>query len=210
MGLTQTAVKAFLEAVRDDDDAMLDRWIPDEDWVRQIRNNSGRDCTVPNFNKGLSAVCIWQKNHAILEGTTIYFNTKKIKTSAIKKSIIRFYYVLSASAPVPTVPSDQAFYQALWDDPDRSNRSLKRTAPLVKNPQAKKSKTSDVASVVSSQPSRLLPPPPKLFEEANKMVLVAWKGAFPSLRFPVEMIALFPATKSLVAAPHERNQHQEL
>jgi hypothetical protein len=36
------------------------------------------------------------------------------------------------------------------------------------------------------------------------MVMEAWKVAFPSLRFPLELIGLFPAVKSpLVAAPHQ-------
>ena len=43
------------------------------------------------------------------------------------------------------------------------------------------------------------------------MVQEGWNKAFPRLRFPVDVIALFPATKfksTLLAAPHER--HQEL
>jgi hypothetical protein len=36
------------------------------------------------------------------------------------------------------------------------------------------------------------------------MVVEAWKVAFPSLRFPVKLIGLFPVAKSpLVAAPHQ-------
>jgi hypothetical protein len=55
-------------------------------------------------------------------------------------------------------------------------------------PQAKKSKTSSSAIAVSQ-----LPPNP--FEMANEIVHEAWKDAFPSLRFPVELIGVFPATK---------------
>jgi hypothetical protein len=42
------------------------------------------------------------------------------------------------------------------------------------------------------------------------MVQEAWKVAFPSLRFPLELIGGFPSRKSqLVAAPHEASlQHQ--
>ena len=213
MGSHQKAVKAFLDAACDD--SMLDRWIPDEDWVRQMRIDCESDCSVVNLNSGLSKQCVWQNNHAILQGTTIFFNKKKVqisKTKATKKTI-SFYYALSAGKPAPTVPSDQGFYQSLWDDPDRSNRSLKRTAPQAKkapsffSPQAKKSKTSAVARAVSPQTSPLLRSPPESFEEANRMVLEAWKGTFPSLRFPIEMIGLFPTTKSpLVAAPHEIHQ----
>ena len=108
---------------------MLKRWIPDEDWVRRIRDNGENDCTLVNFNMGMSTQCSWQNNHAILKGQTIFYNKKKIRLSKINKSI-SFYYVLSsARMPAPNVPSDQAFYQSLWDDPERSKRSLKRTAP---------------------------------------------------------------------------------
>ena len=112
---------------------------------------------------------------------------------------------------IPTVPSNQGFYQLLWDNPDRSNRSLKRTAPQAKKsstlfspPEAKKSKTSDDTRAACPQTSPLLRSSPKSFEDASRKVQEAWKGTFPSLRFPVEMIVLFPTTKSpLVAVPHE-------
>jgi hypothetical protein len=46
----------------------------------------------------------------------------------MQKKAISFYYVLGADKPAPTVPSDQGFSQSLWDDQDRSNRSLKQLA----------------------------------------------------------------------------------
>jgi hypothetical protein len=50
----------------------------------------------------------------------------------------------------------------------------------------------------------LSPPPPESFEEANGVVQEAWKVAFPSLRFPLKLIGVFPSRKSqVVAAPHE-------
>jgi hypothetical protein len=122
---------------------------------------------------------------------------------------IRLYHVLSAGKPSPTVPSDQGFYQSLWDIPDRSNRSLKRTAArsqIASAPQAKKkakpSSVSTADELTHSASKR--PPPPKLFEQATQMVVEAWKIAFPSLRFPVEFIGVCPADQSpLVAAPHQ-------
>jgi hypothetical protein len=55
----------------------------------------------------------------------------------------------------------------------------------------------------------LSPSAPKSFEEANRMIQEAWKVAFPSLRFPVELIGVFPSRKSpLVAAPHEASDQQ--
>ena len=128
MSSRQNAVKAFLDLVSCDDD-VLDRWIPDEDWARQIRENGERDCLIVNLNRGMSAQCMWQNNHASIQGlATIYYNKKYVRTSksiANKKSI-SFYYVLGAGKPPPIVPSDQCFNQSLWDDPERSNRSLKR------------------------------------------------------------------------------------
>jgi hypothetical protein len=65
--------------------------------------------------------------------TDVQFSTtRKVRqTSKTKATIpkpIRFYYAMGAGLPAPTVPSNQVFYQALWDDLDRSNRSLKQIA----------------------------------------------------------------------------------
>jgi hypothetical protein len=47
-------------------------------------------------------------------------------------------------------------------------------------------------------------------KEANRITEEAWKVAFPSLRFPVELIGV-PSRKSpLVAAPHKASEQQEL
>jgi hypothetical protein len=148
MGSRQNAVKGFLDVVFCDD-TMLDRWIPDEDWVRQIQDNGEHDCSIINLNRGMTAQCMWQNNHASLQGARIFYNKKNVRTSKSKATnkVITFYYVMSANSPAPTVPSDQGFYQSLWDDPARSNRQLKRMAPQAKpsssrsNLPAKKTKT---------------------------------------------------------------------
>jgi hypothetical protein len=57
-----------------------------------------------------------------------YVQTTKTKKVTANK-LSRFYYILPAEKPAPTIPSSQGFYQPLWDDLDRSNRSLKQTAP---------------------------------------------------------------------------------
>jgi hypothetical protein len=55
----------------------------------------------------------------------------------------------------------------------------------------------------------LSPSAPKSFEEANRMIQEAWKVAFTSLRFPVELIGVFPSRKSpLVAAQHEASDQE--
>jgi hypothetical protein len=87
---------------------MLDQWIPNKDWVRQICYTGDCDCTVLNLNMGMSKQCLWQNNCAILQGMTILYNKKHLlilKTKVTKKAI-SFYYVLGAGKPVPTVPSD--------------------------------------------------------------------------------------------------------
>mgnify|MGYP002809603439 CR=1 FL=1 len=57
MGVYQKAVKAFLDLTCDD--AMMDRWIPDEDWVRQIWD-IGKDnrSSITNLNTGLAKKCM--------------------------------------------------------------------------------------------------------------------------------------------------------
>jgi hypothetical protein len=116
------------------------------------------------------------------------------------------------------VPSDQDFYQLLWDDLDRSSRFFKQAAPSQANkasartlPPTKKAKASSTMPISPEPPKdrSLLQSPPESFEEAYKMVQEAWKVPFLSLRFPIELIGMFSLRKSpLVAAPHKAS-HQE-
>jgi hypothetical protein len=107
--------------------------------------------------------------------------------------------------PPPSVPSNQGFYQSLWDDPDRSNRSLKRTAPPAPASNKKEStcpptKKAKASSPVS--PENVPKLPPTSFHDASRMVQEAWKVAFPSLRFPVELIGLFPPLRHQPTTNH--------
>jgi hypothetical protein len=114
MGSRQKAVVAFFAIC--DNNTMLDRWIPDEDWVRQIRDNGENYCSVVNLNMGMSKHCLWQNNQATQQGRTLFYNNKRIrisKTKVLTKQIIKFYYVLGTGKPAPTVPSNQDFYQSL-------------------------------------------------------------------------------------------------
>jgi hypothetical protein len=182
MGSKQKAVEAFLAVC----DTMLDRWIPDEDWVRQIRNDSGNNCLVADLNYGMSKQCEWHNNHATLLGWTIFYNTKKVRISKTpeKRKKIKFYYVLGKVKPAPTVPSDQGFYQSLWDDFSRSNRPLKRTAPSQANiasatqpptkmtpPPTKKAKASSTLPILPETTSNrpLSPSTPESLEEASRI-----------------------------------------
>jgi hypothetical protein len=80
MGFLQKAVKVFLAIL---DDTMLDQWIPDEDWVRQIQESGKNDCSISNLNSALAKECVWQNNHAILQGRILFYNKKNIR---IKKT----------------------------------------------------------------------------------------------------------------------------
>jgi hypothetical protein len=110
---------------------------------------------------GISKKCLWQNNHAILQGMTIYYNKKNVQSSKTKdaKKTISVYYVLGAGKPAPTVPSDQGFYQSMWDNQDRSNRSLKQLAPAqtrnATQPPPKKAKASSSMPISPEPPSNL-------------------------------------------------------
>ena len=106
----QEAVAAFLDVVSND--TMLEQWIPDEDWVRLIRDNGLKECKVQNFNMGMTSQCSWHNSRAALGGKTIVFNMKRIKTSTTAKKQIRFYCVLPAGKLAPTIPTDQCFCQS--------------------------------------------------------------------------------------------------
>jgi hypothetical protein len=75
MGSRHIAAQAFLSVC--EDTIMLDGWIPDEDWVRQIREG-GEDngCSISNLKTGLAKNCSWQNNHAILHGRTVFYKKK--------------------------------------------------------------------------------------------------------------------------------------
>ncbi len=112
MGSRQKAVEAFSAVC---DPSMLDRWIPDEDWIRHIRDSGFNDCSITDLNSGLSRQCAWQNHHASLHGRTVFYNIMKIRIlkNLTTKKQIRFYYIMSAGKPAPTVPFEQAFYQSL-------------------------------------------------------------------------------------------------
>jgi hypothetical protein len=67
-----------------DNDTMLNRWIPDEDWVRQIQDNGENYCSVVNLNMGMSKHCLWQNNQATQQGRTLFYNNKRIRISKTK------------------------------------------------------------------------------------------------------------------------------
>ncbi len=68
---------------------------------------------------------------------------------------------MGSGQKAPTVPSDQGFYQSLWDDLDRSNRSLKRTAPSQAN------KTS-----ATPPPTKTTPPPTKKAKTSSTLPIL--------------------------------------
>jgi hypothetical protein len=68
MGSRQKAVIVFLSVC--DNETMLDRWIPDEDWIRQSQDSGNSDCSLLNLNMGMSVQCAWLNNCDTLQGTT--------------------------------------------------------------------------------------------------------------------------------------------
>jgi hypothetical protein len=126
MGSLQKVVKAFLSAFND---TILDRWIPDKDWVCQIQENGKINCSIRNLTLH------WQKSVSgktimLFYRQTIFYNEKNIQISTAQGTAKKkfLYYDLSAGKPAPTVPSNQGFFPWLWDDLGRSNRSLKQIA----------------------------------------------------------------------------------
>jgi hypothetical protein len=118
-------------------------------------------------------------------------NNNKVQTGkgGQKRNVHSYYvYVVGANQPVPLVVTKQDFYQVIWD--------ARRTTPpqaskKVSTPPTKKVKASSARAV---SPQSVVPPsPPKSFNAINIMVQEAWKVAFPNLRFPVELIGVFPA-----------------
>ena len=133
MGPRQNAADAFM--VASCDVGLHDRWIPDEDWVRFIRDSLEKDCSLHDMNMGLSSKLTFGNNRATVnERTVVLHNNKKVQTGkGGQKRNVHFYYVyvLAANQPVPLIATTQDFYQAIWDAPERSNRSLVRMIFVV-------------------------------------------------------------------------------
>jgi hypothetical protein len=122
---------AFVKATNDI--SMEDKWIPDDDWVRNIHNKDGlKDCKVSHMNRSISSKRLFTNNQYISpeNNKTILWNKQRIvpKKSTAIKILIHFYYVVSsATSSIPTIRRDTKPWQAIWDDKDRSShRSLKR------------------------------------------------------------------------------------
>jgi hypothetical protein len=152
--------------------------------------------------------------------------SERTRVKQLKKSI-SFYYVMSANKPPPSVPSDQGFYQLLWDDPDRSNRLLKQKAnKRAISPPTKKAKASSPLtravspdSSQSSQSSHEMPSPshkkmpspsdPQTFQCALDMLVTAWKEKYPTVKFPIKSVCFLPMSKRpLAPQPTTKQGHQ--
>jgi hypothetical protein len=122
-----------------------------------------------------------------------FFTTISVRTSKTKAFItkpIRFYYVMGADKPAPTVPSDQGFYQSLWDDLDRSTRSLKRTAPSQANKAPSASRTQPPAKKAKASSAAVTSP--QTFNAVLHMLLTVWQTAYRvTINFPTELIVFF-------------------
>jgi hypothetical protein len=170
MGSLQKAVKALLAVF---DDRMLDGWITNEHWVRQIRENSENDNSIRSLNSALAKVCVWQDNHAILQGQMVFYNKKKIriwKTKGTATNKIRFYYILSAGKPAPTIPSEEGILSIAlgWPSQEQPLPQADRSATQSQIASAPQTKTAESFSVATAKESPLsaskrpLPqPPPK-------------------------------------------------
>jgi hypothetical protein len=215
--LTRTELAAaFLNTTNDSD--MKDRWLPDEDWVRRLRNQPEYCKVSPgDLNGAISRTFdfIHNKYQDPKSDQTIYHNKRRIVINAKdnKARNISFYYALSSSRiDKPEMKQKGDFWQAIWDDPERSNRMLKRTT-LSKNELPNKKQRVVSPEPDTSNSTEVYSNPPQTFQEALRMLLTAWKSTYgDGIKFPTELIAFFPTDKApLVVGKHIDFQegHQE-
>jgi hypothetical protein len=206
MGPRKNAADAFIQALGDN--WLQDRWIPDEDCIYYIQECLEKNFILHVMNMGLYTKLTFLNNRAIVndECTVVLHNKKKVHTGkGGQKRNVHFYYVLDANQPVPLVAMNQDFYQTIWDAPQPNHRSLKQKVSQAKKASTlptEKAKASLTRPILpeSVSASQVLPSLPELFQEANRMVLEAWKVAFPrSLHFPSKLIIVFlpPANKGV-------------
>jgi hypothetical protein len=53
------------------------------------------------------------------------------------------------------------------------------------------------------------PSDPKSFQCALDMLVIAWKGQFPTLKFPIKKVCFLPMNKSPLARPQVHQHHQD-
>jgi hypothetical protein len=232
MGTRAEAAKLFMGAMHED--TMQDRWIVDEEWVRYIRSSSScsKQVKIYDMNMGISKICIWCNDRCSLDGHVLLHNAKVINLPNKKVSRTHFYYVLSSpDKPAPTIPSDQKFYQELWNNRRASSRCLKRT--VQSNPKNDRNQPSKKTRAVESptpksQPSAIQmpqslpdelptnpktslgPDPPESFDQALDLLLLAWNATYPKYKFPVDKVAFYPNTNSpLVPQPNTIRHAQQ-
>jgi hypothetical protein len=183
---------------------MLDRWIPDEDWVRSFRNKPGFGKVTPGeLNRAIFKTVDFVNDKFVdpTSGRTMFNNSRKVVTNATEKTKkkIYFYYVLSKDRKEsPEFSKKQDFWQAIWDDEERSSRTLKRSLHQKKiEPPNKKQR-----AMFSIEPKNGATPP-QTFQAALSMLLTAWKKTYGDiLKFPTKLIAFFPFNKPSVAGKH--------
>ena len=102
---------------------MHNRWVPDEDWVRSLRNQPGFCKVTPGqLNKAIAITVDFVNNkyEDPKSGRIIFHNTRKVVTSAKEKTKRKtyFYYVSSDDRKErPEFSSKTEFWQNIWDDP---------------------------------------------------------------------------------------------
>jgi hypothetical protein len=112
--------------------------------------------------------------------------------------LIYFYYVVSsATSSIHTIGRDTEYWQAIWDDEDRSSRqSLKRditNSTIANEPPSKRQRQASPGPIE----------PPKTFKDALHMIVASWKMTYPKLNFPLKLIVFFPTKKApLVTTKH--------
>jgi hypothetical protein len=142
----EAAHDEFLAAAADDE--MQRQWHPGEDFCRHTRekNDNDKSFSMSVLSKAIGKKAMFQNDKLDIAGSpvSIFQNVKCIKVGTTvnkdgenvpKKKNIRFFCVTSSRDDLrPEISSSAAFWQQIWDHPDRTSRRTLKREPLAKPP----------------------------------------------------------------------------
>ena len=133
---SKESADAFLKVAEESRD-MQRRWIPDEDWIRKMKDSKECDTTPKRLNQGMHThFCpvdgIYRDSESGLRIASCPIKVNTTKHTG-KRTTVFFYYIeKDPSKKDPELLKGEEG-QSIWDDPRRrSKRCLKRARPAPK------------------------------------------------------------------------------
>jgi len=133
----EESAHAFLEVAEKSRD-MQRRWLPDEDWIRKMKDSKECDTTTERLNRGMNThFCpvdgIYRDSESGLRIASCRITVNTTKYTGKRATVVFYYIEKDPSKKDPELLKGEEG-QSIWDDPKerRSKRRLKRARPAPK------------------------------------------------------------------------------